>query len=182
MAFLLDSSGSINNAGKDNYQIMKDFIIGIVKSFTIGENDTAVAVATFSSRSKFNIRFDFTQYFTTPEIVTAIENIPYDNGQSTYTGNALDRLKRDLLPLARPNVPHLLIVLSDGKAYDDVKSPAQELREMGVHIIAVGIGDADHDQLEDIASDPDSENVFTATFDSVIRLTGSILEDVCKGE
>lgn len=182
MAFLLDSSGSRSNAGEANYQIMKDFIKRIVESFTIGENDTAVAVATFSSLSKFNVRFNFTQYFTTPEIVTAIENIPYDNGLSTYTGKALERLKRELLPSARPNVPHLLIVLSDSEAHDDVKSPAQELRKMDVHIIAVGIGDADRDQLKDIASDPDSENVFTSTFDSVLTVTDSILENVCKGE
>ena len=160
---------------------MKDFIKGIVKSLIIGQNDTTVAVATFSSRGYFKVRFHFTTYFRAPEIVAAIESVPYDGGE-TYTGEALTKLKTDLFPLARAGVPHILIVLTDGRAHDSVASPAQQLRDMGVHIIAVGVGNADYQELQEIATDPDNENVFTATFDSVVKLTGSILEDVCKGE
>ena len=181
MAFLLDSSGSINSAGKHNYQIMKDFIKGIVRSFIIGPNDTTVAVATFSSLHKFRIHFDFTTYSTTAEIVDAIQNVPYSDGY-TFTGNALGRVKRELFPLARAGVPHILIVLTDGRAHDSVRDPAKNLRDMGVHIISVGVGDADYQELKEIASDPDDENVFTTSFDSIVNLAGSILEDVCKGE
>lgn len=181
VAFLLDSSGSIQSSGEHNYQIMKDFIKGIVKSFKIGPDDTTVAVATFSSKSKFQIHFDFTEYTTTADIVDAIQNIPFYDGY-TYTGDALDRLREDLFPLARANVPHILIVLTDGRARDKVDEPAERLRGMGVHIIAVGVGDADYKELEEIASDPDDENVFTTSFDSIVNLAGSILEDVCKGE
>ena len=77
VAFLLDSSGSIESSGEHNYQIMKDFIKGIVRSFVIGPDDTTVAVATFSSKSKFKIHFDFTKYTTTADIVDAIQNIPF---------------------------------------------------------------------------------------------------------
>ncbi|XP_078342465.1 uncharacterized protein LOC144628269 isoform X2 [Oculina patagonica] len=179
VAFLLDSSGSIQSAGKHNYQIMKDFIKGIVRSFVIGPNDTTVALATFSSRSRFHIHFDFTTYSTAIEIVDAIQNVPYYDGY-TYTGDALSRLRTELFPLARAGVPHVLIVLTDGRAQDSVEDPAEELHDMGVHIISVGVGNADYEELEDIASDPDDENVFTATFDSVVSLAGSILADVCK--
>ena len=181
MAFLLDSSGSIQSSGEHNYQIMKDFIKGIVKSFVIGPDDTRVAVATFSSKSRFEIQFDFTKYNTTADIVDAIQNIPFYDGY-TYTGDALDRLRRYLFPLARTDVSHTLIVLTDGRARDKVEDPAERLRDMGVHIIAVGVGDADYKELEDIASGPDDENVFTTSFDSILNLAGSILEDVCKGE
>lgn len=181
VAFLLDSSGSIESSGEHNYQIMKDFIKGIVKSFVIGPDDTTVAVATFSSKSKFKIQFDFTKYTTTADIVDAIQNIPFYDGY-TYTGDALNHLRTDLFPLARADVPHILIVLTDGRARDKVKDPAKRLHDMGVHIIAVGVGDADYKELEEIASDPDDENVFTTSFDSIVNLAGSILEDVCKGE
>lgn len=180
MAFLLDSSGSINNAHKENYQIMKDFIKGIVKSFVIGEDKTNVAVATFSSLGYFKVRFDFKKYFDAEQIVSAIENVPYD-GKKTYTGDALTRLRQDLFPLARTGVPHILIVMTDGRSHDHVKTPAERLHDMGVHIIAVGIGSTDYQELKDMATDPDRDNVFTASFDSVVHLTGSILEDVCKG-
>lgn len=180
MAFLLDSSGSINNAHKENYQIMKDFIKGIVKSFVIGEDNTNVAVATFSSLGYFKIRFDFKKYFDAEQIVSAIENVPYD-GKKTYTGDALTRLRQELFPLARNGVPHILIVMTDGRSHDHVKTPAERLHDMGVHIIAVGIGSTDYQELKDMATDPDRDNIFTASFDSVVHLTGSILEDVCKG-
>lgn len=181
MAFLLDSSGSIQSSGQHNYQIMKDFIKGIVKSFVIGPDDTTVAVATFSSKSKFQIHFDFTEYTTSADIVDAIQNIPFYDGY-TYTGDALNRLRTELFPLARVDVPRILIVLTDGRARDKVDDPAKRLRDMGVHIIAVGVGDADDKELKEIASDPDDENVFTTSFESIIDLAGSILEDVCKGE
>ena len=181
MAFLLDSSGSIQSSGEHNYQITKDFVKGIVKSFTIGPDDTTVAVATFSSKSKFRIHFDFTKYNTSADIVDAIQHIPYYDGY-TYTGDALNRLRTELFPVARTGVPHILIVLTDGRAQDQVDDPSRRLRDMGVHIIAVGVGDADNKELEEIASDPDDENVFTTSFDSIVNLAGSILEDVCKGE
>ena len=181
MAFLLDSSGSIQSSGQHNYQIMKDFIKGIVKSFIIGPDDTTVSVATFSSKSKFQIHFDFTEYTTSADIVDAIQNIPFYDGY-TYTGDALNRLRTELFPLARVDVPRILIVLTDGRALDKVDDPAKRLRDMGVHIIAVGVGDADDKELKEIASDPDDENVFATSFDSIIGLAGSILEDVCKGE
>ena len=180
MAILLDSSGSINHARKENFQIMKDFIKGMVKSFIIGENKTNVALATFSSLGYFRIRFDFTTYFNPAQLLHAIQNVPYDGGL-TYTANALTNVRLQLFPRARSGVPHILIVLTDGRAHDHVTSPAKRLRDMGVHIISVGVGYTDYQELGDMATDPDSENVFTASFDSVMNLTGSILEDVCKG-
>ena len=159
---------------------MKDFIKGMVKSFIIGENKTNVALATFSSPGYFRIRFDFTTYLKPAQLLHAIENVPYDGGL-TYTANALTNLRLQLFPRARSGVPHILIVLTDGRAHDHVTSPAKKLRDMGVHIISVGVGYTDYQQLGDMATDPDSENVFTASFDSVVSLTGSILEDVCKG-
>ena len=181
VAFLLDSSGSINNAGKHNYQIMKDFIKGIVKSFIIGPHDTTVAVATFANLFNFRIQFDFTTHSTAVKVVDAIQNVPYYGG-FTFTGYALNRVRTELFPQARAGVPRVLIVLTDGRANDNVGGPAKALRDMGVHIISVGVGNADYQELEQIASDPTDENVFTTSFDSVVSLAGSILEDVCKGE
>ena len=160
---------------------MKDFIKGIVKSFVIGPDDTTVAVATFSSASRFLVQFDFTKYSTKEAIVDAVQNIPYYGGY-TYTGIALYRVRTRLFPLARAGVPHILIVLTDGRANDDVDDHAEALRDTGVHIISVGVGNADHRELEEIASKPADENVFMASFDSVVSLASSILEDVCKGE
>ena len=159
---------------------MKDFIKGVVKSFIVSQNDTRVAVATYSSFGKFKVRFQFAKYSKAEEIVEAIEGIPYDGGL-TFTGDALVRIRRETFSLARIGVPHVLIVLTDGRSYDKVKVPSKTLRDMGVHIISVGVGNALYEELGEMATDPDNENVFTATFDSINNIVGSVLEDVCQG-
>lgn len=181
VGFLIDSSGSINAADKHNFQRIRDFIKGFIKAVVIGKNDTRIAVATYSGSGNFKIRFNFTVYSTTESLVNAVQGIPYDSG-STYTGEALTRMRTDLFSTTRQGLPAILIVLTDGKSHDSVKVPASRLRDTGVHIISVGVGDAVYSELADMASDPDNGNIFDVTFTSLGNLLGSFLPSVCKGE
>lgn len=180
VGFLVDSSSSINTADQHNFQRMKDFIKGFIKSVVIGQNNTRIGIATYSSQGNFKIRFNFTAYSTAESLVNAIQGIPYDTG-FTYTGQALGRIKTDLFPFARGKVSKILIVLTDGKAQDSVTIPSRNLRDMGVHIISVGVGEAVYDELADMASDPGNENIYNVTFASLVNLVGSLLQSVCKG-
>ena len=181
VGFLLDSSGSINMADKYNFQRIKDFIKGFIKSVVIGENDTRIGIATFSSQGNFKIRFNFTTYSTTESLLDATQDIPYDSG-NTYTGEALTRIRLDLLSMARDGLPVILIVLTDGKSHDSVTVPSKRLRAAGVHIISVGVGDAVYAELADMASDPDNGNIYDVSFSSLANLVGSLVESVCKGD
>ena len=180
VGFLLDSSGSINMADGNNYQRIKDFIKGFIKSVVIGPNNTRVAIATYSGSSNFKLRFNFTAYSTTDSLTRATQDIPYDTG-STLTGEALTRIRTGLFSVARERLPKILIVLTDGQSQDSVTVPSSLLRGAGVHIISVGVGDAVYSELADMASDPDSGNIYKVTFASLANLVGSLLESVCKG-
>ena len=180
VGFLVDSSGSINMANRNNYQRIKDFIKGFIKSVVIGPNNTRVAIATYSGSGNFKLRFNFTAYSTTDSLTQATQNIPYDAG-STFTGEALTRIRTDLFLVATERLPKILVVLTDGQSQDSVTVPASRLREAGVHIISVGVSDAVNSELTDMASDPDSENVYSVPFASLDNLIGSLLESVCKG-
>ncbi len=181
VGFLVDSSGSINVADRNNYQRIKDFIKGFIKSIVIGENDTRVGLATYSGLTQFRVRFNFTEFSTTNSLVNAIQMIPYDAG-GTLTGDALNRTRTELFSMARDGLPKVLVVLTDGKSQDSVTVPSRHLRDIGVHIISVGVGDAVYSELADMASEPDSENIYNVTFASLGNLIGSLLDSVCKGE
>lgn len=63
---------------------------------------------------------------------------------------------------ARSNVPTVVVVFTDGYSdYDLASASAQALRDLGLTVIAVGIGGGvDIALMNSIASDPDSDHVF----------------------
>ena len=147
----------------------------------IGENDTRIGLATFSGENTFTVRISFTDFFATDSLINAVQMIPYDSG-GTRTGEALDRIRTDLFSMAREGIPHIVVVLTDGKSQDSVTAPSRRLRQIGVQIISVGVGDAVFEELADMASEPDSENIYDVTFETLGNLTGSLLDSVCKGK
>lgn len=76
--------------------------------------------------------------------------------------------------------------MTDGDAQDrsDISENAQNLRDSGVKILAVGVGDqVKESQLNEMATDPDSENVFTVeNFDSLGKIVKMIKDKACPGE
>lgn len=147
----------------------------------IGENDTRIGLATFSGPDTFRIRINFTDFSTADSLINAVEMIPYDSG-GTRTGEALSQIRTDFFSMTREGLPQILVVLTDGKSQDSVTTPSRRLREMGVQIISVGVGDAVYSELADMASEPDSENIYNVTFESLGSLIGSLLDSVCKGD
>lgn len=96
LTLLLDNSGSIrdkNPADKsyDNYQLLKDFIKGLLYRLDIGPDATRVAVIRFSTLSILEFTLD--QYSRVDQMAAAIDNLHYDRGH-TNTSGAI-RLMRD---------------------------------------------------------------------------------------
>ena len=122
------------------------------------------------------------QHYGISEIIAAIEGIKYPKG-GTNTGEALMKAKEALFDKsARAGVPNIACVLTDGKSRDDISDPAQKLRDSGVTVFSVGIGKHyDLKQLEDMATDPDSQHVFKGEFDALSSQVESIVDTACKG-
>ena len=73
-------------------------------------------------------------------------------------------------------------VITDGKSKDDVKGPSQELRDSGVTVFSVGIGNNyDNQELQEMATDPDSQHVFKADFNALKSIVNTIVDMACKG-
>ena len=84
----------------------------------------------------------------------------------------------------RPNVSDVVVILTDGEARDRKKAleEAGKLREKGVHIIAIGMGEETtvatfREDLKLMASR--SSDVFTANFKKLPYLVKTLTSEIC---
>lgn len=99
-------------------------------------------------------------------------------------GKALLKAKNALFDTsARPGVPNIACLLAGSKSTDRFSAPAQELRDSGVTVITIGMGNRYCSrQLGNITTDPNSRHMFKAEFDALGSLVGSVVDTCCKGE
>ncbi|KAI8478025.1 Cartilage matrix protein, partial [Branchiostoma belcheri] len=177
LIFLLDGSGSV---GSTNFNKMKAFVKKTVKGFFIGSSNTRVAVMQYSS-SQVRQEFALDAHSTLDDLLVGIEEIRYLRG-GTMTGKALTRLRRQGFQQsngARKNVPHVAVVVTDGRSSDSVGQAALETRQTGIVLYAVGVGNYDIDQLTDIASTNETLGVVD-NFNLLDDIRNSLLQSVCS--
>lgn len=158
--FVLDSSGSVSNP---SFKTMMTFVSEIVEGFDIGNNKVRVGVIIFSSTTAQKIYLD--SFYEKAVLKNAISKIQRISG-GTNTGDAL--LKARTVSLQpnhgdRPNVPNIVIVITDGKSQDRAYTSkrAAELRRSGAVVFSIGIGRAvGITELKAIATGPDTNHVF----------------------
>ncbi|XP_078391912.1 collagen alpha-6(VI) chain-like [Cetorhinus maximus] len=176
--FLIDGSGSI---GHESFQDLKRFVIEIMKVFSVGTDRVRVGVVQYadSPRTEFGI-MKYTHKMGLKQAIKQMIQI----GGGTKTGHALTYMKNFISEAERSRkarVQRFLITITDGQSQDDVTSPAVELRQQGVTVYAVGVGDANKKELGLIAG-ADERVLYTDSFDTLIQMKNSILLDICSRE
>uniref|UniRef100_A0A671KUF5 VWFA domain-containing protein n=1 Tax=Sinocyclocheilus anshuiensis TaxID=1608454 RepID=A0A671KUF5_9TELE len=111
--------------------------------------------------------FSLSTYQNKEEILSYIQKLRYKTG-GKFTGKGLEfMLKQHFVEKAgsraQQNVPQIAIVITDGDSQDEVKSQAQELRQRGIKIFAIGIKDANETLLRQIASEPYDQHVYSVS-------------------
>ena len=181
MTFIIDGSGSIEQAGTGNFNLVKNFVKSVIGGFRIGFDQTHVGAVIFSSSQYVKKVFGLETYYNRPALNRAIDDIRYPSG-GTYTGKAI-RLARTQIYTSsedREDKPNVAIVITDGKANDDIVGPANALRGAGTSIFAVGVGlDYDRAELERMAGD--KRNVYTADFNDLDNVIEQIKQSACRG-
>nr|KAG5705131.1 hypothetical protein BaRGS_030848 [Batillaria attramentaria] len=180
IVFVLDASQSV---GDEGFETLKVFVEDVINSFEVGKNKVRVGILKYSdsARTEFNLN----DFYNETELNETISKIVYTMGQ-TNTGNALDHLRTDMFTPEngdRPNVPNVAIIITDGQSTNpnDTIRAAQEARDAGITLFAVGVGDlAEMSELEEIATDPDAEYVFTVTdYSKLDNIAATFQEAVC---
>lgn len=174
--FLIDGSTSIR---KREFEQIQTFMSSVVDMFPIGPNKVRVGVVQYSHKNE--VEFPISLYVDAIALKKAIFNIKQLKGR-TLTGKALDFI----LPIIKmgksgrtDEIPCYLIVLTDGKSEDSVLEPADRLRAERVTIHAVGIGEANRTQLQQIAGDDERVN-FGQNFDSLKNIKNEIVHRICS--
>ncbi|XP_058235769.1 collagen alpha-1(XII) chain isoform X2 [Hemibagrus wyckioides] len=179
LVFLVDGSWGV---GQENFKHIRSFMSAMAGAFDIGEDKSRVAVVQYSTDAR--TEFTLNQYMRRPELLRAINNLPYKGGD-IRTGDALDYLLRNIFTEnagARKGFPRVAVVITGGQSQDLVEDSAKKLQDNGIEIFTLGINEADEEELKQMASTPYSTHVYTVSrFDMIKTVQQNIISHVCSG-
>lgn len=177
IGFLLDGSGSVGEYG---FRRIQSFVNQVVDNFHISKEMAQIGVIEFSNNAVIKIRLN--DFQDRKELKGTILNIT-DSGGRTRTDRGIHLASREFFTSnngARPGVPKLLILVTDGTSTGDepLKEAVKGLLKKGVVIYVVGIGGQINDQeLKDVT--PSDSNIFkTKNFDTITLVTPSLVEKI----
>ncbi|XP_010777240.1 vitrin isoform X3 [Notothenia coriiceps] len=175
IAFVIDGSSSV---GTGNFRTVLQFVANITREFEISDTDTRVGAVQYTYEQR--LEFGFGQYNNKAELLNAIKRVDYWSG-GTSTGAAITFAADQLFSKSKPNKRKIMIVITDGRSYDDVRAPSLAVHSQGVIAYSIGIAWAAHDELEYIATDPDKEHsFFVDEFDNLYKFVPKIINNICQ--
>ncbi|KAF7653979.1 hypothetical protein LDENG_00076160 [Lucifuga dentata] len=178
IVILVDGSWSI---GRINFRLVRTFLVNLVKAFAVDFEQTRIGLAQYSTDPR--IEWHLNAHSTKEAVIDAVKNLPYKGG-NTLTGLALTFiLENSFSPEygSRPGVPKIGILVTDGKSQDDVIPPAQSLKDAGIELFAIGVKNADENELQAIASHPQETHVYNvADFNVMSEIVEGLTKMICE--
>ncbi len=157
LVILIDSSGSI---GAENFKKQKRFVKALVQNFAISASQSRIALVKFNTKVQSVLTLEDE---TSNVIVSdAIDEMSFSGGE-TNTAGALKLANQYILqqengmrPL-KQGVPKVVLVITDGRSNNrnETLGEAALIKQRGFSLIAVGVGDADYEELYGMSSTPD---------------------------
>ncbi|NXR77879.1 MATN1 protein, partial [Pycnonotus jocosus] len=180
LVFLIDGSKSVR---PENFELVKKFINQIVDSLEVSDRQAQVGLVQYSSSVRQE--FPLGQFRNKKDIKAAVKKMSYME-KGTMTGQALKYLVDSSFSAingARPGVPKVGIVFTDGRSQDYISDAAKKAKDSGFRMFAVGVGNAVEDELREIASEPVAEHYFyTADFRTISKIGKKLQMRICVGE
>ncbi|XP_042592139.1 vitrin isoform X10 [Cyprinus carpio] len=175
IAFVIDGSSSV---GTGNFRTVLQFVANVTQEFEISDTDTRVGIVQYTYEQR--LEFAFGQHNNKADLLNAIKRINYWSG-GTSTGAAITFAADQLFSKSKPNKRKIMIVITDGRSYDDVRAPALAVHRKGVIAYSIGIAWAAQDELEYIATDPDRDHsFFVDEFDNLYKYVSKIIHNICN--
>ncbi|XP_056248925.1 collagen alpha-1(XII) chain isoform X1 [Seriola aureovittata] len=178
IVLLVDGSWSI---GRLNFKTIRAFIARMVGVFDIGPERVQIGLAQYSGDPKTEWHLD--AHRTRDSLLEAVANLPYKGG-NTLTGLALKYILQNNFKEnvgMRPNSRKIGVLVTDGKSQDDVNIFSQSLRDQGIELYAIGVKNADENELRSIASDPDDIHMYNvADFSFLLDIVDNLTDNLCN--
>ncbi|KAM7062788.1 collagen alpha-6(VI) chain [Molossus nigricans] len=179
VVFVIDSSGSIDH---DEYNIMKDFMINLVKKTDVGKNQVQFGAMKYADDPQ--VLFYLNDLGTKSQVISALQSDQIIGG-NTYTAEALG-FSDHMFTEARGSrlhrgIPQVLIVITDGESHDtaELNATAKALRDKGILVLAVGIAGANPMELLAMAGSSD-KYFFVETFGGLKGIFSNVSESMCN--
>uniref|UniRef100_H3AXH3 von Willebrand factor A domain containing 2 n=1 Tax=Latimeria chalumnae TaxID=7897 RepID=H3AXH3_LATCH len=178
LVFALDASAGV---GRDGFFQLRDFVKRVSVQFDINRDVTQVGLVTYGSRP--HTAFALDTHDSGFSLLQAMDQVPYIGGLAS-TGSALLHIYDDVMTIqkgARPGVNKAVVVMTDGAGAADATVPAQKLRDNGIAVFVIGIGDAQRDSLLRIAG---SEKYFLSlpSYEDLKNFEDILVQKVCDVE
>lgn len=174
IGFVIDGSSSV---GTGNFRTVLQFVANLSKEFDISDTDTRVGAVQYTYEQR--LEFGFDQYTTKLDVLNAIKRVGYWSG-GTSTGAAINYALEQLFKKSKPNKRKLMILITDGRSYDDVRIPAMVAHHKGVITYAIGVAWAAQEELEIIATHPARDHAFFVDeFDNLYKSVPKIIQNIC---
>ena len=125
VGIVIDSSSSVRS---DNFEEVKKFLIHLVGKMHVSHRMTHVGVIRYNHKAFLDWDFSSDRAQNAANLKAAISQLAYKPG-GTRTDRALETANKDLFEQnhgERPDVPHILLVITDGKTSSRSK-PYQEV-------------------------------------------------------
>ncbi|XP_074065797.1 vitrin isoform X1 [Macrotis lagotis] len=174
IGFVIDGSSSV---GTGNFRTLLQFVANVSKEFEISDTDTRIGAVQYTYEQR--LEFGFDKYNTKQDLLNAIKRVNYWSG-GTSTGAAINYALEHLFKKSKPNKRKLMILITDGRSYDDVRIPAMAAHQNGVITYSIGIAWAALDELEVIATHPTKDHsFFVDEFDDLYKSVPKIIQNIC---
>lgn len=178
LVFAVDASAGV---GLANFLQLRDFVRSSSWQFTINRDVTQIALVAYGSRAHTVFALD--TYTNNSALLQAINQMPF-LGDVASASSALLHIHSDVMTVqkgARPGVSKVVVLLTNGGGMEDAAAPARQLRDNGVTVFVVVIGDAERDTLLRVAGSP-SYLVHISSYEDLQRYRDLITERICEGE
>uniref|UniRef100_A0AC35F5G2 VWFA domain-containing protein n=1 Tax=Panagrolaimus sp. PS1159 TaxID=55785 RepID=A0AC35F5G2_9BILA len=120
--FLVDSSGSVQK----NYDSQKQYIKEIISEAELTERTHRISLLQFAGSHIQKTEWAFDAFSKSSDLMSALNQVRLITG-TTYIGAALDSALQ-ILENRRPNIPIIVVLVSDGFSQDDATFPAERIR------------------------------------------------------
>lgn len=164
--FLLDSSGSVASY---EFSRMVDFLSELLLPFSLGPDHVRVGLLQVGTEP--HLEFGFDAYSSQQGLQAALERTKQLKGD-TNTVEALLMARAQVLRVgvpggARPDLPRVLVWLTDGVDPGNVQEPMARLRDEGVAVLVVSTGHGNYQVLREVVSPPTEEHLFFVDIDDI---------------
>ncbi|XP_061547691.1 collagen alpha-3(VI) chain-like isoform X3 [Phycodurus eques] len=152
VVFLIDGSYDSRNG----FEAIRQFIEQMAENLSLDDRDQ-VAVVQYSRNSTVN--FYLNSYSSKTDVLNSIRTMGHKYGRPLYLGKALEFVRDNVFAASVGGrraslVPQYLFVFSGGRSRDDVRGPAQSLKENGIKTFSIGTSNADTLEMQNISFTP----------------------------